>query len=63
MELQNRDGYPTVFIHLDNVKSDRSVSMPNGSQMAVLGSEGAGFIQCANTIFSRTRFIPKGSNL
>ena len=42
VELQNRDGYPTVYIHLDNLKSDRSVSMPNGTQFALFGSEGDG---------------------
>ena len=51
VELQNRDGYPTVFIHLDNEKSDRSVSMPNGSRLTVLGSEGDGCSKGPQWIF------------
>ena len=39
LELLNRDGHAEVFVHLDNIPGDRSVGLPNGTRLSVIGRE------------------------
>ena len=39
LELQNRDGYAEVFVHLNNMPGADSVGLLNGTQLSVIGHE------------------------